>query len=263
MRPFYLLLIFFVASINLLAQDCLLDKPAKQDLVQDYANILSDEDEAFLRQKLTAFNDSTSTQIMVVTVTDLCGYDKADFTYTLGERWGVGQKGKNNGIVLMVKPKEINGHGDAFIAPGYGLEGVVPDAIAKRIVDQEMIPAFKSKNYSGGIEKAVGILMSLTSGEFTVDQYAKPDFTKFIFPVIFLVIIFFFVVVSTAKKAKDYSIGHNIPFWTAFMLMNNTGRGGHGGSWGNFNSGGGSFGGGGFGGFGGGSFGGGGAGGSW
>lgn len=257
MKQFLFILLSFLTFNNIKAQDCLLDQPAKQDLVQDYANVIDDEDEALLRQKLQAFNDSTSTQIMVVTVTDLCGYDKAEYTYTLGERWGVGQKGKNNGIVIMVKPKEFGGRGEAFIAPGYGLEGVVPDAIAKRIVDIEMIPSFKTQNYYDGIQQATDVLMGLTSGEFTADQYAKPDFTKFIMPILLLVIVFGFVFISTVKRAKDYSLGHNIPFWTAFMLMNNSGRG-NGGSFGNFGSGGG-----GFGGFGGGSFGGGGAGGSW
>ncbi len=263
MKHIIFILLTFLAFNNIKAQDCLLDQKPKQDLVQDYANIISDDEEAFLRQKLQAFNDTTSTQILVVTVTDLCGYDKADFTYSLGEKWGIGQQGKNNGIVIMVKPKEIDGKGDAFIAPGYGLEGVVPDAIAKRIVENEMIPYFKSKEYYYGIHQAVNVLMSLTSGEFTADQYAKTDWSKLIIPFAFVIVVFLLIFFTTAKKAKDYSIGHNIPFWTAFMLMNNSGRS-HGGSWGNFNSGGGSFGGGGgFGGFGGGSFGGGGAGGSW
>jgi uncharacterized protein len=262
MKKLFFILFAILTFNHLKAQDCLLDQPAKQDLVQDYANIISDEEEQFLRQKLQAFNDTTSTQILVVTVTDLCGYDKASFTYTLGENWKVGQKGKNNGIVIMVKPKEVDGRGDAFIAPGYGLEGVVPDAIAKRIVENEMIPYFKSKEYYYGIHQAVNVLMDITSGEYTADEYAKPDFSKVILPVLFVLFILIFVFISTAKKAKDYSIGHNIPFWTAFMLMNNSGKS-HGGSWGNFTSGGGSFGGGGFGGFGGGSFGGGGAGGSW
>src|SRR5690606_32083768 len=116
-----------------------------------------------------------------------------------------------------------DGRGETFIAPGYGLEGAVPDAIAKRIVENEMIPYFKSKEYYSGIDQAVNVLMSLTSGEFTADQYAKPDFSKFIIPVLFMLFLFIIVFVTTAKKAKDYSIGHNIPFWTAFMLMNNSG----------------------------------------
>lgn len=251
-------LLFTILTFNHLnAQECLLDQKPVQNLVQDYANVISDEEEQYLREKLLAFNDTTSIQILVVTVTDLCGYDKASFTYTLGEKWGVGQQGKNNGIVIMVKPKEIDGRGEAFIAPGYGLEGVVPDAIAKRIVENEMIPYFKSQEYYYGIHQAVNVLMSLTSGEFTADDYNKTNWSEIIVPVLIFLFIFIIIIVSSVKRARDYSIGHDIPFWTAFMMMNNSGRR-HGGSWGNFNSGGGSFGG-----FGGGSFGGGGAGGSW
>ena len=99
MKNTLILLLTVLAFNTLKAQDCLFDQPAKQALVQDYANVMPDEEEQFLTQKLLAFNDSASTQILVVTVTDLCGYDKASFTYTLGENWGVGQKGKNNGIV--------------------------------------------------------------------------------------------------------------------------------------------------------------------
>ena len=141
------LIFVFIALLgvsNLIAQDCLLDQKPVQDLelVQDYADILTDAEEQGLRQALLAFEDSTSTQILIVTVNDLCGYDKAEFTYTLGEKWGVGQDGKDNGIVIMVKPHGGKGQRHTFIAPGYGLEGVLPDAIAKRIVENEMIPNF-------------------------------------------------------------------------------------------------------------------------
>lgn len=264
MKNSLFLFLAILLHFSVKSQECLLNQAPKKDLVQDYANILSDEEEEYLRQKLTAFNDSTSTQILVVTVTDLCGYDKSEFTYTLGEKWGVGQKGKNNGIVMMVKPKEIDGRGDAFIAPGYGLEGVLPDAIAKRIVDKDMIPYFKQKEYYYGIHQGVNLIMGFTSGEFSADEYAKTDWASFLIPFALIVVVLLITFLSAAKKAKSYSVGHNIPFWTAFTLINSMGKS-HGGSWGSFTSRGGSFGGGGssFGGFGGGSFGGGGAGGSW
>ncbi len=239
------------------AQDCLFDKPPVQDLVQDYAGVLSDAEEQSLRQTLIAFNDTVSSQILIVTVTDLCGYDKADFTYTLGEKWGVGKKGKDNGIVIMVKPKEIDGRGETFIAPGYGLEGVLPDAIAKRIVENEMIPRFKGKDYYGGISSAVSTVMSITSGEFTADDYAKKDKIKNFLPFILVIIIIAIVMLMKAGKARKYASTNSMGFWAAMALMNASSRS-HGGSFGNFSSGGGSFGG-----FGGGSFGGGGAGGSW
>jgi len=250
-----LLLLTVLLSANA-QKTCLLEQEAKHDLVQDYASVLSDSEEQTLRQQLIAFNDTVSNQILIVTVTDLCGYDKAEFTYTLGEKWGVGQDGKDNGIVIMVKPKEIDGRGETFIAPGYGLEGVLPDAIAKRIVENEMIPSFKQKDYYGGIANAVQVAMEITGGEYTADDYTKVSFKSFL-PFIFGIIIFIIIIATQVGRTRKYARTNGLEFWAAWSLMNAASRS-HGGSFGNFSSGGGSFGG-----FGGGSFGGGGAGGSW
>jgi len=198
-----------------------------------------------------------STQIFVVTVTDLGGYDKASFTYTLGENWGVGQKGKDNGVVIMVKPKEIDGRGEVFIAPGYGLEGVLPDAIAKRIVENEMIPQFKNKDYYAGIVNAAITIMEISAGEYSADEYAKSSGIKTLVPFFLVLLVFIFIMIMKAKQTRKYASSNGLGFWAAWSLLNAANRR-HSGSWGNFNSGGGSFGG-----FGGGSFGGGGAGGSW
>ena len=266
MKKLLLFLYVLLGFYSVKAQEpCLLEKEAKQDLVQDYANIIPDNEEAALRNKLIEFNKSTSTQILIVTVTSLCGHDKAEFTYTLGEKLGVGQKGKDNGIVVMVKPKEIDGKGEAFIATGYGLEGVLPDAIAKRIIELEMIPYFKKKDYTGGIISAANTIMSITSGEFSAENYKKKSSSGILFPILIGIGIVIFAFFSTAWQTKNYAKRNNISFWVAWGLMSTTTRN-HGGSWGNFHSGGGGFGGGGgggFGGFGGGGFGGGGAGGSW
>lgn len=263
MKRILFLITFFNVFGFINAQDCLLEQPPVQDLVQDYANILSDSEEKELRQALLAFNDTVSNQILVITVTDLCGYDKAEFTYTLGQKWGVGQDGKDNGIVVMVKPKEIDGRGEVFIAPGYGLEGVLPDAIAKRIVENEMIPEFKQKDYYSGIANAVITIMEITGGEYTADEYVKGSVKKIIFPLLIVLSMFFLVFFIKYKQARRYALTNNLGFWAAWTLLNSSGRS-HGGSWSNFSSGSGSFGGGSsFGGFGGGSFGGGGAGGSW
>lgn len=236
---------------------CFLNQKPIQDLVLDSAGILSPSEEQSLRQALIAFNDTVSNEILIVTVTDLCGYDKASYTYTLGEKWGVGKKGKDNGIVIMVKPKEVDGRGDAFIATGYGLEGVLPDAIAKRIVENEMIPAFKQKDYYGGISSAAQVAMEITAGEYSADDYNKFN-VKSILPFLLGIILFIIIIALQAGKVKSYANTNDLSFWAAWSLMSAASRSSHGGSFGNFSSGGGSFGG-----FGGGSFGGGGAGGSW
>lgn len=245
------------------------DIPARPDpprLVNDFAGILSAGEAQNLEDKLVALNDSTSTQIAVVIVKSLNGYDKFEYSRLIAEQWGVGQKNKNNGAVILVKPKYPQEKGEVWIQTGYGLEGAIPDALAKRIVENEMIPNFKQGNYYAGIDQAVSTMISLTKGEFTADQYQKKHAGKnspfaLLIPLIILVAVLLFI---RSGRGRSMSVGKSLPFWTAFMLLGSMGRG-HSGSWNNFSggSGFGGGGGGGFGGFGGGSFGGGGAGGSW
>jgi uncharacterized protein len=259
----YFLFVLFCIASNALAQD-IPTRPEPMRLVNDFVGIFSPQESSALEQKLVAFNDSTSTQVAVVVLPDLKGYDKSEVAFAIGEKWGVGQKGKNNGVVILIKPKTVDSRGEAFIATGYGLEGALPDAICKRIVETEMIPLFKQNNYYGGVDAAVNTIISLTKGEYTADQYMKKtqkkeNNTSAGIVIFVLFIIFIFGLMSGSRSNRNHhSMGSgSIPFW---MLMAGLGssRGSGSGSWGNFSSGGG-----GFGGFGGGSFGGGGAGGSW
>ncbi len=260
------ILFFFIILTSLEAQD-LPVRPEPPRLVNDFAGILTAEEQQRLESKLVAFNDSTSTQLLVVIVKSLNGYDKNDFAYRIGQSWGAGQKGKNNGAVILVKPKYPNEKGEASIQTGYGLEGAIPDALAKRIVENEMIPNFREENYYKGIDAATSTMMSLVKGEFTADQYAKRAKNKstpwaLVIPLIILVVVFSMI---RGSRNNVHSVGKHLPFWTALWMLGSMGGGGR-GSWSDFSSGSGSggFGGGSsFGGFGGGSFGGGGAGGSW
>jgi len=257
-----LILLLGLITTGVMAQD-IPPRPEPPRLVNDFTGILSAEEVARLEQKLVAFNDSTSTQLAVVIIPSLNGYDKSDFAYKIGEQWGVGQKGKNNGAVILVKPKQGNERGDAFIATGYGLEAVLTDAVSRRLIEQEMIPRFKEGDYYGGIDAATTVIIDITKGEYTADQYGKGNKKGLFALLIPLIIIGVIFMLMRSSGARSHSIGKSIPFWTAFWLLGSMGRG-HSGSWGNFSGGSGGFGGGGgFGGFGGGSFGGGGAGGSW
>ena len=239
------------------------DRPNPPRLVNDLANVLSDQEEQQLEANLDEYNNQTSTQICIVTLPSLEGNEISDLSFRIGEKWGVGQKGKNNGIVVVFKPKVGNEKGAVFIAVGYGLEGVIPDAIANReVVDNEMIPHFKNNDIYGGLAAGISVLESLASGEFTADAYQKKANKKgsesgggF-----FIVIMIIIILLSIFKGGRGghYNSRGSLPFWLAMgMMSSNRGSG----SWGGFSGGGG--GGGGFGGFGGGSFGGGGAGGSW
>jgi uncharacterized protein len=248
------------------------ERPEPPRLVNDFAGILDGDQAKNLEDTLVQFARKTSTQIVVVTTRSLGAYAPADFAYRIGEEWGVGQKGKNNGLVVLVKPKTPTEKGEVFIATGYGLEGIIPDAVANgRIIDREMIPRFRENDYYGGILNGVRVLMSLASQEYTAEEYQGQSETPesngggivFLFIIIFIIII---ALLGGGRNKKSFNAGsRNLPLWILLGMMNSRGRGG---SWSDFSGGrgsfgGGSFGGGGFGGFGGGGFGGGGAGGSW
>jgi uncharacterized protein len=240
------------------------ERPVPPKLVNDFAGILNQSESNNLETKLVQFARETSTQIVVVTIPDLEGYDAGDYAFRLGEKWGVGQQGENNGLVILVKPKKGNEQGRIFIATGYGLEGVLPDAVVNStIIDNEMIPYFKQDNYYQGLENGINVIMDITKGEYTAEYYQENYTKKGSGIPVFIFLIFFFIVlpILRGRKRRFYSPGKNLPFWLALGML--SGSRSHSGSFGNFSSGSGSFGSGGFGGFGGGSFGGGGAGGSW
>lgn len=271
-------LLFLLLSgflIALAADPAIPERPSPPRLMNDFTGTLSRTEINTLENHLVAFNDSTSTQIVVVFVNSLEGYDKAQFADLLGEKWGVGHKGKDNGLVVLVKPKSATENGDVFIATGYGLEGAVPDAVIKQITDDVMIPYFKQNQYFEGVAKGTEVLMKLTAGEFTAEDYLKSTSSNgnpltVLIPFIILIIVF--AKLLGGRRGMKHLNGQrssSLPFWAALFLANQLGRG-QSGKWNDFSSGSGSFGGwggsgggGGFGGFGGGSFGGGGAGGSW
>lgn len=262
-----ILLLLLVFTINLNGQD-IPPRPQPPRLVNDFADILNPQQENALELKLVRFNDTTSNQITIVTVQSLNGYDPAMFAYEIGSRWQVGQKEFNNGVVVLVKPKiSERDRGQAYIEVGYGLEPAIPDAIAKRIVENEMISSFKRNDYYGGLNDATDVLMQLASGEISADGYSKSSETPAIFSIIPFIIIIIAIILIRSSSRRTVGMGRsNLPFWTALWLGSSMmgGRSGSGG-WNGFSGGGSGFGGGGggFGGFGGGSFGGGGAGGSW
>ena len=250
------------------AQGEFTERPEPTRLVNDFAGVLSGQQKAMLENKLVSFNERTSTQIAIVTVRSLSGYDKADYAIKLSEKWGIGQKGKNNGILILVKPRTGSERGEVFVSVGYGLEAVVPDAVARQaLVGAELLPAFKKNDYFTGLNRSTDVLISLTAGEFTADQYIKAVNKKgksgsggFIIIMVVLAIIFIFQ--RAGNSSRGISSGQG--FLGGLLLMDLLGGGRSGGSWNDFSgSGGGDSGGGDFGGFGGGSFGGGGAGGSW
>jgi uncharacterized protein len=266
MKQVLFILFLSVFTFSVFAQD-IPERPNPPRLVNDLANVLSDPEEQQLESELVQFNDQTSTQIAIVTVPSLNGYEISDFSFKIGEKWGVGQKDKNNGIVIVFKPKTSDEKGAVFVAVGYGLEGIIPDAVANRnVVDFEMIPRFREGDIYGGLSAGTKVLKSLALQEYTAADYQKKtdkEGKSDGLGTLILIGIILIVIFSIFKggRGRNYNGGSSIPFWIAMSLLSSN-RGG--GSFGGFSGGSGGFGGGGgFGGFGGGSFGGGGAGGSW
>jgi uncharacterized protein len=227
--------------------------------VNDYAGVFNDAEKSALERKLNELDYRSSTQIFIVTLEDNGGYTASDLAPRIGEAWGVGQQGKDNGLLVLMDMQE----NDVFIATGYGLEEYIPDITAGRIVQHEMIPNFRNGDFYEGLDAAVDVMISLLEGKFTADEYRKQTSSgggASIGGIIFMIILFSLIFGGRRRSA---GMGRsNLPLWLALGMLSG---GRHSGSFGNFSSGSGGFGGGfgGFGGGGGGSFGGGGAGGSW
>ena len=241
------------------------DKPTEKKLVWDNAGVLSADQKQMLEDSLEYFSRTTSNQIVVMTITNeiLDGMQLAEFGQEVGEKWGVGHKGSNNGVVVLIKPKtgdDAKGKGRAFISTGYGAEGPLPDLLCSKIVDEEMVPHFKDGDYAGGIWAALEIIKPALQGEFDVDEYVSDDAGDAVLSVIVVLMILCFVFVVMSSNNGTGS-GNNTRTYTGgpVIFPGTFGSRRSSSSWG----GGGGFGGGGWGGFGGGSFGGGGGGGSW
>ena len=172
MKYFIILFSFLLIAFKGNAQEIPLP-PDPPRLLNDYAGLLGANEVAGLESKFARFDDATSTQIVVVIIKDLGNYDANSFATEIGRKWGVGQKGKNNGLVVLVKPKTSGSRGQAAIVVGYGLEDTVTDALCKRIVEKEMIPRFMQNDYYGGIDAAINVLIDITKGKYTADQYSK------------------------------------------------------------------------------------------
>lgn len=268
MKSKLLLILLLIAGLSSLKaqNDCFpVQDKTNSKLVYDESNIFSASEEAQLNSRLIQVSNNTSNQIVVVVVDDLCGMDKAMYATELGHSWGVGRKGKDNGIVILIKPTGGKGQRKTFIAVGYGLEGVIPDATAKLIVENEMIPNFKKGAFYKGVDAALDVIVPLAKQEFNYQAYQQKVKKKrrgggSMFYLLILFGIFFLL--SRIFSARSYAQRNGLGLWEAFWLGNFLGGGfggsSHRGGWDDFNSGGG-----GFGGFGGGGFGGGGAGGDW
>lgn len=235
-------------------------KPELQTSVYDYANVLSGNQKVSLEHKLISYSDSTSTQIVLITIESLKGEDINILAANWGHEWGVGQEKEDNGIIVLLAKEDRK----IAIQAGYGIEHLLTDALSKRIIEQVVIPEFRKGDYYAGLDKGTYAVFEVLNGEYKNNAPQKKGSSGFPSGVI-IVVIFVVLMVIFSKKNKgggnngNRGGGNNATNILAAILLSSAGRGGFGGG-----SSGGSFGGGGFGGgFGGGGFGGGGASGGW
>ncbi|WP_406825384.1 TPM domain-containing protein [Pedobacter sp. KACC 23697] len=255
MKKIFLLSLFSLLFTFAFAQD-FPEKP--NTLVNDYANVLPADQKQALENKLVTFNDSSSTQIAIAILKSIGDYDINEYAVELGRKWGVGQNGKNNGIMIVVAV----GDRKISIQTGYGLEGALPDIYAKRIIDNDIKPNFKAGNYYAGLDEATTSIIKYTRGEYKNDNpkaSSKKGGSGSIVIIIIIVIVIIIIMRKGGGGGSEVIGGRgasNALFWA---MLFGSGGGRSSGGWGGGSSGGG----GGFGGFGGGSFGGGGSSGSW
>ena len=224
-------------------------------LVNDYSGILSEQQRETLEQRLVAFNDSTSNQILVVITPTLGGDDENAVAQRIGQAWGVGQEEFNNGVVVLIKSKtDEENWGAVAISTGYGVEGALPDLFCKRIIDDRMLSPLGDGDYYDALTAALDVIEPVLAGEYNYDQYRKDERRKGMIALGILVLFFatvFVLLLIHAKRHPDQWKGGSSGMGGSGFFYG--GGGSRGGGFGGFS------GGGGFGGFGGGSFGGGGA----
>jgi uncharacterized protein len=253
MRHFLFTLYLSLSTLLLWAQD-IPEPMSPKRLVNDYVGMLNSTERETLEQKLRAYNDSTSTQITVVVVKSTLPYPPGDYAFELGRRWGVGQKDKDNGVVLLWATDDRK----IFIATGRGMEGALPDAIAKRIISTVISPEFKQQMYYRGLDRGTDEIIKYAAGEYKSDG-TEGDGEMSGVVIVFLIIFFIIVIIiiSRANRGGDGGMRNRGGGWYPYTTY--TGWGSSSGNWGGNSGGGGSD----FGGFGGGDFGGGGAGGDY
>ncbi len=246
-----------------MAQFAIPEKPKLQTSVYDYIELLSPSEKSSLEQKLIRYSDSTSTQIVVAIIKSTEGEDIDYLGAQWGQKWGIGQADKDNGILIIL----AEGDRRVAISTGYGIESTLTDNLSKRIVERRIIPEFKRGDYYSGLNAGADAIFEVLTGEFK-EERTFSESRDFPFGAILPFIIFVVILIILSARNRKGGGGRRggrkkgLDIWD-IIILSNMGRGGYrGSSGGGFGSGG--FGGGGFsGGFGGGGFGGGGASGGW
>jgi uncharacterized protein len=250
----------FLALLLIVSFSFAIEIPKLRQRVTDLAGVLTPEQVNFLEEKLRKFEEETTNQIAVLIIPSLEGEDLEDFSMKVVEENKLGQKGRNNGVLFLIAIQDRK----MRLEVGYGLEGVLPDALCDQILRNIVRPKFRQGDYFNGVNEGIDAIISATKGEFKADPRKRPE-TNFgaILVLIIIVLTFLTFILSLIRGVRHYSI-HSSGYESALFwmwLLGSMSERRRGGGWGGFSSGG--FGGSGGWSGGGGSFGGGGASSSW
>lgn len=258
------LLFLFISLLFLQSGFAQFDIPKKPDFqtsVYDYAGLLSASEKSALEEKLIRYSDSTSTQIVVITVKTINGENIGLLTPKWAHEWGIGQADKDNGVLMLLAEKERS----IWISPGYGVEDKLSAGVVGEMTRKVIIPEFKAGSYYNGLDKGSDAIFQLLKGKYKGERKSSGNSGSGGGGILFFIVVFIVIIVILFKRGgggggpggrKNFSG----PDLADILILGSLGRG-FGGGGGGF---GGSSGGGGFGGgFGGGGFSGGGSGGSW
>ena len=250
-----IILVFFLTGIYANAQFTIPKVPSFQTSVYDYADILNPQEEKALENKLIRYSDSTTTQIVVISIEDLKGEDIGILTPKWAHEWGIGQEKEDNGILILVAKNDRK----IWISPGYGVEDRLTAGINGELIRNVIIPEFKAGSYYQGLDKGADAIFDVLKGKYKGTRKESKNNFPFVLIVIFVIILILIISKGSKGGGGNYRGGSGLDLGD-IIILSSLGRG-------NGGFGGGSFGGGssgGFGGgFGGGGFSGGGAGGSW
>jgi len=181
--------------------------PTLTGRVVDQAGILDRATIDAITQQTAGYEAATGRQLVVVTLPSLQGYPIEDWGLALGRGWGIGQKGKNNGVLLIVAPNDR----ELRIEVGYGLEGDLPDATANTIIQSEILPQFKRGDMKAGVRAGVTAILGALGGSYRPTKLASPSSGQE-FPVgAFSIFAFVFVIFVMIMVRRDYGPGvrHN------------------------------------------------------
>ncbi len=239
----YLVLVLLMMMVALTMNADIPPQPKNaNELVYDYAHVIDSANLAVINDSLQNLYHYNKSQVVVLTVESLDGMEIEDFCQQVFQEWGIGDKKTNNGVLIVVKPKTETSKGQVRIHTGYGVEGVLPDLLCKKIQTDSMIPAFKENNYGLAIRKAVTLITPSIKGEYPKDiaaflkekeeeRESNARIAVIVYVILYILLcglIWYFFFMPTKKDW--YSIMAS-PIYAATLAASSSGRRSSGSSW--------------------------------